>query len=89
MSKFLPDDMMNAEDDQLLAKLGDLTMRYEGLSSPTAVVADVLDPVDADGDDLMGLMVDPRKREVLLCYAKLGRNAFLRHWDATSPPIDD
>ena len=85
-SDSLPDDLMTAEDDQLLAWLSEQTMsddmgRWEG---PCQTVADFLDPIDAV--DCTGRIAgfDDDNLAVLIRYAKLGRNAFLRHFHEES-----
>ena len=81
---YLPHDSMNAEDDQILAEIGERTMKDVGLDSPTANVADMLDPVAHERDvwreNHVREMTDDELR-ILLLYSKLGRNAFLRHWE--------
>ena len=91
MPNYLPHDSMDAEDDQILAEIGERTMRDVGLDSPTANVADMLDPVahkrDVWRENHVRGMTDGELR-ILLLYAKLGRNAFLRHWEAIAPDIE-
>lgn len=89
MPDYLPHDMMDAEDDQILTELGDRTMSDMGLDSPTASIADLLDPTYGADEQLWRRMFPtvPKVAElhILMLYAKLGRNAFLRHHEATAP----
>ena len=84
---YLPEGMMTHEDDQILTRLMEQTMSDKGLESPTAIVADILDPINAQADDLYGL--SRKELKVLLMYAKLGRNVFLRHLESNSKLEED
>ncbi|MEM9414966.1 MAG: hypothetical protein AAGA29_05740 [Planctomycetota bacterium] len=89
MADYLPHDLMLAEDDQLLAELDDRTASDIGLNSPTSSIADLLDPRWQSNDEHWRrqetrLLVDG-ELHILLLYAKLGRNVFLRHQEATAP----
>ena len=77
---WLPIEMMSSEDDQLLTWLHDHTMQECGLNGPCCIMADILDPQDAGIEDIRDL--NEAEMEVLLHYAKVGRNAFLRHVDS-------
>lgn len=78
---FLPNEMLDAEDDRLSTELIDATMDDRGFDSPASIIADYLDPEDADRDDIATHVTDAEKRRLLFLYAKLGRNVFLRILD--------
>ena len=68
--------ILDTEDAQLMAELRE-QMKGASNRSPYQYVADVLDPRNADADDLTSVVVKgPEERRLLLLYAKLGRN----HW---------
>jgi hypothetical protein len=79
MSKsHLPNDMMNAEDDQILAELSE-ALDIATATGPYQDVCDMLDPTDADPNELMG--IDEDERKLIMLYAKLGRNHWMRYLD--------
>jgi len=85
--------MMDEEDGRVLKELGERTMSDKGFSSPTAKLADILDPTYDPNQELLlqGLVakLNPVEMHILLMYAKLGRNTFSRHWESIAPSLED